>query len=43
MLIGTRKRLPELHHHTVYFSQDYPKEFSEIFDQREFPVNPRYT
>ncbi|MDY6972419.1 MAG: phytoene desaturase family protein [Thermodesulfobacteriota bacterium] len=40
MLIGVKRRLPELAHHTVYFSADYREEFSELFDRRRFPEDP---
>jgi phytoene desaturase len=40
MLIGTSCRLPDLEHHTVYFSGDYGKEFAELFNQNKFPDDP---
>ena len=40
MLLASRRRLPELGHHTVYFSGDYPKEFGELFTERRFPDDP---
>ena len=40
MLLGIRRTMPELHHHTIYFSSDYRREFSELFDQRKFPADP---
>ncbi len=30
----------ELAHHTVLFSSDYPKEFRELFEQRQLPTEP---
>jgi phytoene desaturase len=40
MLIGIKRTMPELGHHTVYFSADYRREFSELFDRRAFPQDP---
>ena len=40
MLIGLDKKLDGLQHHTVCFSEDYDREFSEIFDRRQFPTDP---
>jgi phytoene desaturase len=40
MLIGTKCRLPDLTHHTVYFSSDYRIEFAELFNRRRFPDDP---
>ena len=39
-LIGVGRKLPELHHHNVYFSADYPAEFGQLFDDRVFPDDP---
>lgn len=40
MLVGLRRKLPEVHHHTVYFSEDYRTEFRQLFDERRFPEDP---
>ena len=40
MLLGLRRRLEGLAHHTVYFSSDYRAEFSQLFDERRFPDDP---
>ncbi len=40
MLLGLRRRLEGLAHHTVYFSADYRAEFSQLFDARRFPDDP---
>lgn len=40
ILLALNRKLPELGHHTVYFSSDYPKEFGELFDARRFPEDP---
>lgn len=39
-LYGIKRALPELAHHTVYFSQDYEGEFGQLFDERRFPADP---
>jgi diapolycopene oxygenase len=39
-LIGVQRTLPELKHHSVYFSADYRWEFSQLFDERRFPDDP---
>jgi phytoene desaturase len=39
-LLGVKRTLPELHHHTIYFSADYRREFAELFDARQFPTDP---
>ncbi|HEY7184451.1 MAG TPA: phytoene desaturase family protein [Blastocatellia bacterium] len=39
-LLGVRRNLPRLRHHTVYFSADYRREFAELFDERRFPADP---
>lgn len=40
MLVGLRRRLPDQAHHTVYFSEDYPREFRQLFDEMRFPDDP---
>ena len=40
MLLGLSRKLKALAHHTVYFSSDYPSEFSQLFDERRFPDDP---
>lgn len=39
-LLGVKRTLPELHHHAIYFSADYRREFAELFDARQFPTDP---
>jgi phytoene desaturase len=39
-LLGVKRNLPQISHHTVYFSSDYRREFSELFDERKFPTDP---
>ena len=40
LLLGLRRRLEGLAHHTVYFSSDYRAEFSQLFGARRFPDDP---
>lgn len=39
-LLGIKRPLPEVHHHAIYFSADYKREFAELFDARQFPADP---
>lgn len=39
-LVGVKRTLPGLSHHAVYFSQDYRREFAELFGERQFPADP---
>ncbi len=39
-LFGVRRSLPELQHHSVYFSADYQREFAQLFNERRFPDDP---
>jgi phytoene desaturase len=39
-LFGIKRALPEIAHHTIYFSADYQREFRELFDDRRFPDDP---
>jgi phytoene desaturase len=39
-LSGVKRTLPELPHHSVYFSHDYGREFAQLFDERRFPDDP---
>ena len=40
LLLGLKRKLPGLAHHSVYFSSDYREEFSQLFDARRFPDDP---
>lgn len=40
LLLGLKRKLDGLKHHTVYFSEDYRAEFSQLFDERRFPLDP---
>ncbi|HVF90018.1 MAG TPA: phytoene desaturase, partial [Blastocatellia bacterium] len=39
-LLGVRRTLDDLPHHSIYFSADYGREFAELFDERRFPEDP---
>ena len=39
-LLGLRRELPDLSHHTLFFSADYRREFAQLFDERRFPDDP---
>jgi phytoene desaturase len=39
-LFGIRHTQPQLHHHAIFFSEDYHREFQEIFEERRFPTDP---
>ncbi len=40
-LVGLSCKLPEdVYHHTIAFSPDYKREFTELFDEKRFPTNP---
>lgn len=39
-LFGVRRTMPELRHHTIFFSEDYRREFDELFVERKFPSDP---
>lgn len=39
-LFGVRRTMPEIHHHQVFFSADYPREFAQLFAERRFPDDP---
>ena len=40
LLLGLKRRLEGLAHHTVHFSEDYRAEFTQLFDGRRFPDDP---
>ncbi len=39
-VVARGRNLPELHHHNVYFSADYPREFDDLFMRRMHPADP---
>src|SRR5262245_57233922 len=40
MLLGVKRTMPAMKHHAIYFSADYRREFSQLFDERRFPEDP---
>lgn len=40
MLLGVRETLANVPHHSIYFSADYAREFSQLFERGEFPDDP---
>jgi len=40
ILLGLRRRLLNLSHHTVIFSNDYETEFDDLFKRQRFPDDP---
>src|SRR5688500_18193714 len=40
LLAGLRKKLENLSHHTIYFSEDYRREFAQLLDEKRFPDDP---
>jgi phytoene desaturase len=40
LLIGARRRFENLAHHNIFFSDDYPREFRQIFDELRPADNP---
>jgi diapolycopene oxygenase len=40
LLLGTRKKFPELAHHNIFFSDDYESEFDAIFRAKRPATNP---
>jgi diapolycopene oxygenase len=39
-LFGIKRTLHELPHHSIYFSQDYSREFDQLFNERRYPDDP---
>jgi len=39
-LVGLKKKIPSLFHHSIYFSLDYKKEFHQLFLEKRFPDDP---
>lgn len=39
-LFALKNSHPDWHHHQVFFSADYPHEFSQLFDHKLFPEDP---
>lgn len=40
MLLGIDKKYNALTHHNIFFSEDYRKEFSDIFEEKVMPQDP---
>ena len=40
LYLGVAKNFPELSHHNIFFSDDYPREFRQLFDERQAPDEP---
>lgn len=40
LLLGVARRYPQLAHHNIFFSSDYPAEFRAIFTQRRAATDP---
>ncbi len=40
MLLGVKRRYPQLGHHNLFFSRDYPREFAQLFEDKTFPDDP---
>jgi phytoene desaturase len=40
LLLGVKRTLSALHHHSVFFSTDYRREFYDLFGLRRFPEEP---
>ncbi|MEX2477336.1 MAG: phytoene desaturase family protein [Gracilimonas sp.] len=40
MMLGINKIYPELEHHNIFFSEDYEKEFNQIFQEKVMPDDP---
>jgi phytoene desaturase len=40
LLLGVKKRFPQLAHHNIFFSDDYQAEFDQIFKKKRPATNP---
>lgn len=40
LYLGVDKDYPQLLHHNVFFCENYPKNFHELFEQKVLPTNP---
>jgi len=40
LLLGCNKQWEELKHHNIFFSDNYKKEFQDIFQEKHMPENP---
>lgn len=39
-LLGVKRNLPQIAQHSIFFSADYRREFSQLFEERAFPDDP---
>jgi phytoene desaturase len=42
LYLGVKDRIPSLTHHNLLFSQDWKKNFGEIFDTPQWPTDPSF-
>lgn len=40
LLLGCKKKWDQLKHHNIFFSEDYTKEFEDIFEKKAMPEDP---
>ncbi|PTY04513.1 hypothetical protein DB346_03500 [Verrucomicrobia bacterium LW23] len=40
LCLGVRKRYPQLRHHNIFFSDNYEREFADIFERKQLPGDP---
>ncbi|MCC5941096.1 MAG: phytoene desaturase, partial [Balneolaceae bacterium] len=40
LILGCKKRWADLKHHNIYFSSNYRKEFTDIFENKKLPEDP---
>lgn len=40
LLLGCNKKWEQLKHHNIFFSEDYEKEFEDIFERKVMPADP---
>lgn len=40
LYLGINRKIPELMHHTLYFTEDWQKHFSDVFNHKQWPQNP---
>ncbi len=40
LMLGVRKKFPQLHHHTLFYPKEYFREFDDIFKKGSLPMDP---
>jgi phytoene desaturase len=40
LFLGVTRQYPQLSHHNIFFTQDYPEEFTDIFSRARLPRDP---